>query len=186
MVEASTPLSRTDPRAYARVYSSGNVSLGHFVRVMGRAVTIEVLRQIDPARDIPIRGAHPRSPETLKLDLQPGERVRVRTPGEIQRTLNSAGANRGLSFDREMVPFCGQDFPVGARVSRLIDERTGVMIELKRDAIRLDGTVCSGEHSWARWFCGRGIVPLWRECWLERTLASDSTGAEGEDERAWH
>ena len=176
MVEASTPLSRTDPVAYLRTYLSRNVSLGHFTRIMGRAVMMEALRQVDPDRDTPLRGSAQRSPVTEKLDLQPGERVRVRTSDDVRQTLTKAGANRGLSFDREMVPFCGQDFVVGARVQSLIDERTGALLEINGDTIRLDGPVCSGEHSWARWFCTRGLVPLWRECWLERVSAGDGPG----------
>jgi hypothetical protein len=168
MVEASIPLSRTDLRSYLRVYSSGNVSLPHFARIMLRASIIEIARRFNRRRDVPLRGASQRSPLTRPLDLSPGELVRVRSPREVRETLTMAGANRGLSFDREMVPFCGHQFSVADRVNRLIDERTGELLTMKSDCIALDGVECSGEYSWARWFCSRGIIPLWRECWLER------------------
>jgi hypothetical protein len=168
MVEASMPLSRTDLRSYFRVYSSGNVSLPHFVKIMLRACTMELLRRFDRRRDVPLRGASTRSPITKPLELSPGELVRVRSRLQVQETLTTAGASRGLSFDREMVPFCGSQFHVADRVSRLIDERTGEMLTVKSDCIALDSVECSGEYSWARWFCNRGVIPLWRECWLER------------------
>jgi hypothetical protein len=42
------------------------------------------------------------------------------------------------------------------------------MVELKNEAVTLDGVVCSGDLSLRRWFCPRAIYPFWRECWLER------------------
>jgi hypothetical protein len=67
-----------------------------------------------------------------------------------------------------MERFSGQVFPVLDRVERLLDERTGKMIELKRDCVILDGAVCGGCLSTNRLFCPRAIYPYWREAWLER------------------
>ena len=67
-----------------------------------------------------------------------------------------------------MLARCGDVFQVRRRIERLIDERTGAMIELKSDCISLEGGVCSGELSTGRWFCPREIYSYWRECWLER------------------
>ena len=51
------------------------------------------------------------------LDLQPGELVQVRSKNEIEQTINGQGKNRGLSFVREMVPYCGENIsgPVPGR-----------------------------------------------------------------------
>jgi hypothetical protein len=74
-------------------------------------------------------------------------------------------------FDREMLPFCGRVFRVRRRVNRFVNDQDGKLLELKNDALTLEGTVCSGELSLRRWFCSRAIYPYWRECWLERVEA---------------
>ena len=83
-------------------------------------------------------------------------------------TLTFDARNRGLYFDREMLPFCDTVQRVRRRVSRLVDERTGKMIELGSDCVTLENVVCSGERSPRRWFCPRSIYPYWREGWLRR------------------
>ena len=89
-------------------------------------------------------------------------------PDEIATTLDEKGHHRGLSFDREMLPYCGGTYRVQDRVQRLIDDRTGRMIEIPSDCLILEGVVCSGERSTGRWFCPREIYPYWREAWLRR------------------
>ena len=98
--------------------------------------------------------------------LQPGELVQVRTKREIRETLGENGKNRGLRFDREMLPYCGQTARVKAKVERFIDEGTGRMVELASDCYILDNVVCQSSRSEDRWFCPRAIYPWWRECWL--------------------
>jgi hypothetical protein len=95
----------------------------------------------------------------------------VRSKEQILATLLPTGTNRGMWFDREMAPFCGRKFRVEQRITRFIDDikHTGRMVELRTDAVTLEGVVCSGELSTLRWFCPRQITPYWRECWLERT-----------------
>ena len=62
---------------------------------------------------------------TAKLDLRPGELVRVKSKEEIEATLDHSNHNRGLSFDGEMVRYCGRTARVRARVNRIVDEHTG-------------------------------------------------------------
>jgi hypothetical protein len=86
-----------------------------------------------------------------------------------------------LSFDREMLRYCGQTLRVQARVNQIIDEKTGRMIHIRRDAIILEGSVCTAECSPGRWFCPREIPAYWRESWLKRVesplpAASDASG----------
>jgi hypothetical protein len=102
---------------------------------------------------------------SAKLDLQPGDRVRIRSREEIVKTLDHTSHNRGLSFDAEMVQYCGRTAVVRDRVGRLIDELTGQMIEIKSDCIILEGVTCKADY---HRLCTRGIYPYWREIWLEK------------------
>ena len=100
--------------------------------------------------------------------LLPGDLVQVRSRSEVAETLDAHGKNRGLWFDREMLPYCGTTVRVLDRVERFIDETTGRVVELKSDCYILDGVTCSGDLSAGRRFCVRAIYPWWRECWLRR------------------
>src|SRR5262249_42264008 len=111
----------------------------------------------------------------LTLDLQPGELVRVKSHEEILRTLNTSSKNRGLYWDAEMVPYCGGTYRVLRRVSKIIDEKTGKMREMKTPCIILDSVVCQSRYSDCRLFCPRSIYSYWRENWLER-IASKVPG----------
>jgi hypothetical protein len=177
LVEASSLLSKADPRAYLREVSSGNVTSTTFVRVMSRMVSMKARKHLGRLHEPPLRGDVGTSPpKAPPLDLQPGEWVRVKSIEEIRAMLTDRGTNRGLWFDREMLQYCGKEFRVRSRVSRLIDEASGKMIEIGSDCITLDGAVCSGEFSQSRWFCPRAILPYWRECWLERIDAPPPGG----------
>jgi hypothetical protein len=116
----------------------------------------------------PVKGTRRAGSRDAALDLQPGELVRVKSKEQIGTTVSVDGRNRGLGFDWEMLPFCEKVYAVRQRIKKFIDDRTGYMIELKTDAVTLDGVVCSGDYSHGRWFCSRGIFPYWREAWLER------------------
>jgi hypothetical protein len=168
LVRASERLRPIDPRAYLRVLTKGNVSLGRFVRVMGRAVVLEMMRKLRLMPEVHLAGDEKVRSAEPELGLRPGEWVQIKSKEEIRQTLTPKGKSRGLWFDREMMPFCGKTFRVRRRVTRIIDERNGRMITLKSDCIMLDGVVCSGEKSLGRWFCPRGIFPYWRETWLRR------------------
>jgi hypothetical protein len=170
-LKASDVLRTFDPRPYVRELSSGNVGVARFTRVMARATAVESLRKLHLWPGVPVRGASSASPRTEPLGLQPGEWVEVKSREEIEETLNDKGKNRGLWFDREMLAFCGKKFRVRRRIGRLIDERSGKMVDLKSDCVTLDGAVCSGELSFGRWFCPRAIYPYWREGWLRRAPA---------------
>jgi hypothetical protein len=102
------------------------------------------------------------------LNLQPGEWVRIRPRGEIMHTIGPGRKNRGLSFDVEMEPYCGKTYRVLGRVARIVDEKTGKMINIANDCVILDGVVCKGCLSRNRLFCPRAVYPYWREIWLER------------------
>jgi hypothetical protein len=102
---------------------------------------------------------------TGKLDLQPGELVRIKSKDQILATLDENRLNRGLGFDEEMSRFCGQTAVVRSRVERCIDEKTGRMLTMKSPCITLENNVCEGAYTVS---CPREFVPFWREIWLER------------------
>ena len=99
------------------------------------------------------------------LDLQPGELVRVKSKEEIVKTLDTDNANRGMSFDGEMVRYCGREARVLRRVEQIIDEKSGRMLRFKNPCIVLEDVTCTGAYHRQ---CPRGIYPYWREIWLER------------------
>jgi hypothetical protein len=100
-----------------------------------------------------------------RLDLQPGDLVRIKSREEIVATLDDANKDRGLSFDVEMLKYCGRTARVRGRVERLLDEKTGRMINIRRDCIILDGVVCAADYHQC---CTRSVFPYWRESWLEK------------------
>ena len=68
--------------------------------------------------------------------------VRIKTKEEIVRTLDVNNRNRGMSFDPDMVAYCGQQARVLRRVERVIDERTGRLLSMKRACIVLEDVTC--------------------------------------------
>jgi hypothetical protein len=116
------------------------------------------------AGDIPAGELTP----TEILNLKAGELVRVKPFEDILATLDTAGKNRGLYFDAEMVPFCGQTFRVRSRVTTFINEKTGALTTLKSPTVILDGACCQSRYSHNRMYCPRAILAWWREIWLER------------------
>jgi hypothetical protein len=87
---------------------------------------------------------------------------------EILGMLNSQNSHRGLFFDAELVPYCGETFRVRAQVSQFIDEKTGKMKRLKTPAVILENVWCRSRYSNHRMFCPRSIYSWWREEWLDR------------------
>ena len=100
------------------------------------------------------------------LGLQVGDFVRVKSVDAIYRTLNYSGHNRGLWFDdEEMSKYCGRKMKVTRRIEKIIDEKSGQLVVMKTAAVVLDDSACSGIY---KRFCSRGMLFMWRECWLEK------------------
>ena len=102
---------------------------------------------------------------TGTLDLQPGDRVRIKSKNDLLATLDENLLNRGMGFADEMLPFCGQTATVQSRVERCIDEKTGRMLTMKNPCIILENIFCAGIYSAN---CPREFPAFWREIWLER------------------
>ncbi len=202
IAHASQLLHWWNPRQYVEDYTSGNVPLSRLLASLafflytqlvsaglglGTALRwlydrIQGLRGRNP---YPLRqGKLPRGAKTpsAKLDVQPGELVKIRSYEEILATIDETGRNRGMSFDAEMVSYCGGTYRVLARVDKLINEKTGKMQQLKNDCVMLENVVCLACYSKFRRFCPRSIYPYWREIWLER-VGPESSALEGAKER---
>lgn len=175
LFRATAPEPWWDVRQYIRDVRSGNAGLLRLVhgllvflfnkyQGLSKRVLPRRLR-IRSGRWYPfVTGPNTKTPRET-LDLQPGELVEVKAREEILATLNNAGHNRGLSFDAEMLPYCGQQFRVLRRVERIIDEKSGRMLTMPRDCIILAGVTCQAIY---HRFCPRAIYPYWREIWLRR------------------
>ena len=164
-----------DGRQYVRDVRSDNAHVLATVRTIAVGLFNEyqdASRRLVPAplrlrrgRRYPfIEGKLRRTPQQA-LDLQPGELVRVKSLEEIVATLDTNNANRGMSFDGEMVRYCGREFRVLRRVEQIIDEATGKMLRFKNPCVVLEGVTCVAAY---HRLCPRGIYPYWREIWLER------------------
>ena len=172
-LKASEPLKTSDLRQYWRELTNGNFALLRFIGLAARGIIIEMARRFGLIKQLPLRGPGNQSTSLEQLDLQPGDLVQVRTPAEIAATLDESGHNRKLSFDREMLPYCGRTFRIKDRVRRIVDDKTGRMLNIPKDCVILEGVVCSGVRTAGCWFCPRQIYPYWREAWLRRVKQSD-------------
>ena len=113
------------------------------------------------------------STPSASLDLRPGEVVEIKSREEIFATLDEEDKTQGLRFDSEMLKYCGRRARVLRRIEKIIDEKTGRMLRIRRDTVILDGVICTGDYHRS---CPRAIYPYWREAWLRR-VEGPETGA---------
>jgi hypothetical protein len=202
LYDATEPLEWWDIRQYIRDVRTRNHSPAHVLRVLWIAF-LKVFYQHTPTayrlskafrdwmhqwltgREIPdFTGALKRGSPTPtgRLNLKPGDRVRIRSKEEIVQTVDEAGVNRGLSFDVEMAPYCGSIATVRSSVTMIIDELTGRMRHMKQPCIMLENVVCNSEYSACRLLCPRQIPSYWREIWLEKIDSGVATSSEPSEE----
>jgi hypothetical protein len=184
------------PRQYMDDYRSGNASLsaivsrlffGLYAQLVESGVGLGaalrwIYNTIQSARGglpypvragrLPLGGPTP----TANLGLQIGELVRVKRSEEILETVDEALVNRGMGFHQEMSPYCGKTFRVKQRVQKIINEKTGQLKQLKNSCLVLEGADCHGCYT-RPLNCPRACPPYWREIWLERVDAADSSPA---------
>lgn len=165
---ATTPLPTSNLSQYWRELTNGNFSLLRFIFIALRGFPIEIGRRIGLIKPLPLRGSAGQWPTVETVDFQPGELVQVKTREEIAATLDERGFNRGLSFDREMLRYCGQTMRVRGRVRQIIDDKSGRMLNIRKDCVILEHAYCSGELTMGCWYCPRQIYPFWRDAWLRR------------------
>ena len=137
-----------------------------------RQVLIGLFNSLQARRGVgyppPLRGPQHKTPLEV-LDLQPGELVEVRSKDEILATLDQGSKNRGLYFGPEMLHYAEGIYRVQRSVRRIIDEKTGKMLNMKHPCIVLEGVWC--QSSQYHRFCPRAIYHYWREGWLKRVDA---------------
>jgi len=156
---------------YAKDIRSGNITFGYFLRHVsgqfGKAAWSRLMRLSrrhaapTPCTVAAMAGGQVQA----RLNLLPGESVRVRPAKEIAATLDE---KRGPALEPEMLRHCGNSHRVLYRVNRVIDERSGKMLKLRGDCVVLDNITCAGLDNKARLFCPRACYYFWREAWLER------------------
>jgi hypothetical protein len=184
-------MSFWDLRQYIRDLRSGNLNSGlagdsrgqrllEFLLALTRLIQATIIgffNEVQTRRQGPrypfIEGTASRTPVEL-LNLQPGELVEVRSKEEIIATLDKTQRNRGLWFDAEMLPYCGGIYRVLRRVHRIVDEKTGKLVNMKYPCIVLEGVVCKSDF---HRLCPRAIYPYWRENWLKRAADSSAPPA---------
>jgi hypothetical protein len=165
LATGATPIAARDPRHLVRDFATGNVRLRILLSGVGIACFNWVQRKrggvMFPYLVLP---TSPQSPiETL--GLQPGDRVRIKSKERIARTLNNRSRNRGMSFDPELLRYCGGEYAVRGVLHRVIAERTGELIQMPMPSIVLEGVRNTGEYVW---FNPEDEHIFWREIWLDR------------------
>jgi glycosyltransferase involved in cell wall biosynthesis len=99
------------------------------------------------------------------LGLQAGDRVRVRSAGEIKAMLTPWGELNGCAFMDQMWQYCGTTQTVLKPVRQFLDERDYRM-KKTRGIVLLEGAICPGMSDYGP--CDRSCYFFWREEWLEK------------------
>jgi hypothetical protein len=187
MPSATTHLSVWDMRQYVEDFVSGNASLRQIASVLFFLVydtvassgiglgsfmrwSYEAFQRLGSGTTYPNRPgklARNAKTPTSSLGVQPGEVVTVKAHSDVLGTVTEDLVNRGLAFHPEMVPFCSKTFVVEKRLRRIVNEKTGQILELKNPCLTLEGVGCAGHYT-KPLLCPRGMAPYWREIWLEK------------------
>jgi hypothetical protein len=163
IIRASTQLSQHDPRLYWRDVTGGNIRLAPLLVVLSIRAFNGMNWRLGGTPWPVMKPLESDSSPHQDLGLQPGQLVRVKTKHEIELTLNRKLRNRGMEFGTDMLFCCGGSYRVAAVVDRILDERTGELLEFKTPSILLEGAHANG---------GTLLTPqneyfFWREIWLE-------------------
>jgi hypothetical protein len=112
----------------------------------------------------------------------PGEWVRVRSKAEVFATLDERGTLEGLPFMPEMIKYCGRRL----RVTQRADATCAGDGAVRRmpDTVHLQNVRCDGSFHDG---CQAACLMYWKEAWLERADAADTTAPpeSDDDERAF-
>lgn len=174
--QASRPLPWWKPGQYLRDLFVNQVPLVDVVRGFVGAMRNKVGLRLFHRGYPNVAGTLKQTPAE-ELGLQPGEWVIVKSREEIVATLDKSGRNRGLTFDGEMLPYCGKRFRVLRRVERIIEESTGRIIKPRGVSVILENVVCKSRF---RRPCPRAIYSYWREIWLRRAPKEETLLPSGE------
>jgi hypothetical protein len=198
LVAATKLLPWWKPGQYVEDYKSGNVPLSDIVSRLTFLVYAELvstgiglgsalrwtynkIQEVRGGDPYPVRPGHlpvGGPTPTVKVGLKEGDVVRVKSGDEILATVDELLVNRGMAFHPEMMPFCGKTYRISQRLSRLIDEKTGRLKELRNSCIVLEGVDCAGTCT-RPLNCPRACPPYWREIWLERVVTAEASPSQG-------
>ena len=163
LAAATQPLQRGTVALLTENLKRRELTLPRMVEIVVRAAAKRALKLVGRHEPGMLTGQDGKTLE--RLDLQPGESVRIRDTAAIARTLDPKGYNRGMAYEAEMSDHAGRRYTVIGRVDRMIHEETGKMIPLKA-TVKLEGLNCQGKCALN---CGRANPLYWREAWLERS-----------------
>ena len=130
---ATEPLPTSNLSQYWRELTNGNFSLFRFIFIALRGLPIEIGRRIGLIKPVPLQARQSSRRWQSRSILSPATSCKCSPRDEIAATLDDRGFNRGLSFDREMLPYCGRTFRVRDRVQQVIDDKTGRMLKITKD-----------------------------------------------------
>jgi hypothetical protein len=143
--------------------ANAGVGLGSFMRWIYEAVQRGGALYPNRPGKLPKNGRTPAG----SMGVQPGERVTVKPHSAVLETVTEDLVNRGMGFHPEMTAYCSKSFVVGKRLRRIMNEKTGQVMELKNPCLTLEGASCVGRYT-KPLLCPRGMAPYWREVWLDK------------------
>ncbi|MEI8139868.1 MAG: hypothetical protein WCI03_08375 [bacterium] len=111
-------------------------------------------------------------PGLIRVELKPGDKVRVRSREEIEATLNSWNQFKHCAFMEEMWPYCGTTQTVFKRVLKFLDERD-YLVKKCSGMVILRDVICEGTRDFGP--CDRSCFLFWREEWVERISDSNES-----------
>jgi hypothetical protein len=98
-------------------------------------------------------------------DLEPGDRVEVRSEQEVLSTLNADRKLKGLAPMPEMVKHYGKEYRVFKKLNKIMIESTGELRAIKSPTYMLEEVFCDGEF---HQHCDRSCFLLWKREWLKK------------------
>ncbi len=163
LVGATKHLARWNIQHFFSDLLDGELSADRFCQILAR-MAMNRIRRFFGLRGVGVLAGWRRGTSKGDLDLQPGDQVEVKSAKEIQATLDANGKNCGLSFEPDMLEYCGQRCEVDFPIRKIILEETGQMVDLTHTVV-LKGVSCQG---FCAKNCPRNNPFYWREIWLRR------------------
>jgi hypothetical protein len=109
-------------------------------------------------------------------ELRGGDWVRVKSPQDVQKTLDADGMLEGLPFMPEMLRYCGQRLQVKRRAEKTCVEYPDGSYKLREflnnDVYVLATLRCPGEEHDG---CQRNCLLFWKRAWLEHATEETSS-----------
>lgn len=104
-----------------------------------------------------------------KVQLRPGDMVKVRCEDEIRSMLDDHEKYKGCLFIDEMFEHCDKFYTVFKNIEYFFDEARQKMCRCK-DTVILEGAVCSGRQRLYSVSCDRNCFFFWHQDWLKKSV----------------